>query len=99
MDECACEMCAMCEQDPRCHRLLYLVKTWSKARGVNDSSKVWVWLRYLCFLLLSISLIFFFFGFVSLRDPGGRLSSPVELLEKYSVWRYCGSRESDRNGL
>ncbi|CAN0346387.1 unnamed protein product, partial [Hapterophycus canaliculatus] len=27
------------ELDPRCHRLLYLVKDWSKARGVNDSSK------------------------------------------------------------
>ncbi|CAM9192101.1 unnamed protein product [Pylaiella littoralis] len=30
---------AYTDLDPRCRRLLYLVKTWSKARGVNDSSK------------------------------------------------------------
>eukprot|EP00903_Cladosiphon_okamuranus_P012359 g11587.t1 len=30
---------AYADLDPRCHRLLYIVKNWSKARGVNDSSK------------------------------------------------------------
>ncbi|CAM9151743.1 unnamed protein product [Ectocarpus fasciculatus] len=30
---------AYTELDPRCHRLLYLVKAWAKARGVGDSSK------------------------------------------------------------
>ncbi|CAM9856546.1 unnamed protein product, partial [Ectocarpus sp. 4 AP-2014] len=30
---------AYTDLDPRCHRLLYLVKAWAKARGVGDSSK------------------------------------------------------------
>lgn len=28
-------------QDPRFRQLLFLVKAWAKARGVNDSTKVW----------------------------------------------------------